>query len=73
MALGPDAFRSARLKVQWANRHIEKLDAELRAYSEGGAYGIDTHSKADFSDTAVIFRPTKPIPDRLPLGHLGVP
>jgi hypothetical protein len=67
MALGPDSFRSARLKVQRANRHIQELDTELRSYSEGGCYGIDIKYKPDLTDTIIFLCPTKPIPDCLPL------
>lgn len=67
MPLTHDKFRSARLKVHRANRHIDELRTELRSYSEGGGYGIDVHSKPDLSDSIVIMRPSKPIPDGLPL------
>ncbi len=67
MALGPDSFQSARLKIQRANRHITELDAELRAYTEGGCFSIDMKYKTDLSDCVVMLRPSKPIPNSLPL------
>jgi hypothetical protein len=66
MALGPDSFRSAILKVERANRHIDEFNSIVAAYQAEKFYDIwaDTDAKGA---TKFFIGPIKPFPHTLPL------
>ena len=62
----PKRFRSARLKVQRANRHIDELNCVLSSIDVRRFYSIRLHGQFGGPST-VILEPENPIPAHLPL------
>ena len=67
MANAARPFRSALLKVERANRHIDELQTAIATLSSPNFYGVDIHSHDDWASSVAVLAPRQPIPDSLPL------
>jgi hypothetical protein len=60
-------FRSAWLKVERANRHIDELQTAIATLSSPNFYGVDVYSHDNWASSVAVLAPRQPIPDSLPL------
>jgi hypothetical protein len=63
----PESFLGARLKIERANKHIDEVNASLRAFLNTNFYSLVVESKPETGQHHLILRITTPAPPDIPL------